>query len=267
MLFTLRLTCWKTQTNNGMVLGNSFTFLMGHSYFISCYSMHELKYLIYCLFKSIHVGICVFPQTLHQVKATMIFADRALWRHKASNGSGFPHCHSSVGNCCRRGMHTVWQSCGCSTPLYLQRGSCRVVELTTTCLSARLVSQEGFVARMLSGCCWRCLRMRLRVTAWAELTAANIKKKSCCRQCASAPHSVLSVVSSDPQAKQFGSGDWQMPMGKKTNNFFGWVNMLAAPCVNPWTWAEGGGEGEAGPSCFDGGKLLVQLHCNMEVHP
>lgn len=31
-------------------------FLIGHSYFISCYSMAELKYLIHGFCKFIHVG-------------------------------------------------------------------------------------------------------------------------------------------------------------------------------------------------------------------
>lgn len=79
--------------------------------------MDELKYLIYCLFKSIHVGICVFPQTLHQVKATMIFADRALWRHKASGWIGVPTLSQLGGE-----LLQAWDAHGV-TELWLQHTS------------------------------------------------------------------------------------------------------------------------------------------------
>lgn len=121
-LFTFHWTHWKTQTNKGTVLGNSFTFLIGHSYFISCSSMDELKYLIYCLHKFIHVGD-VYSLKCY-TKATVIFADRAVWRCEASDGLRFPHRPNSVGSCCRSGTQALQQSWDCRTPLYPCQGSC-----------------------------------------------------------------------------------------------------------------------------------------------
>lgn len=217
--------------------------------------MDELKYLIYCLHKFIHVGD-VYSLKCY-TKATVIFADRAVWRCEASDGLRFPHHPNSVGSCCRSGTQALQQSWDCRTPLYPCQGSCGFrLPPSVLVLCLRRVLQP-MCCQIAAGGAGRWIFM---LQLEPKLTAANIKKKSCCRQCASAPHLVLSVVSSDPQARHLGSGDRWKPTGKQINNFFGWVNTLAVPCVILWVWVEAAHEGEAGPSCFDGGKLLVQPH-------
>lgn len=183
--------------------------------------MDELKYLIYCLYKSTHEGYVYSLKHHNKLKQPWF-----LWMRRCGDASPAADRGSQAVPARWRAAAglgwAVWDSRGRRTPLSLQRGSPGVVGVGTgclpACLRARLLSWEGCV---LPGCCRSCFRMRLHVTAWADLTAANIKKKSCCRQCPSAPRLVLSVASSNPHTGQLVSWDGQKPTGKKTNNFFG----------------------------------------------
>lgn len=69
--------------------------------------MDDLKYLIYCLYKSIHVGY-VYSLKHHNKLKQLIFVE-SVWRCRGSSRSWIPCSPSSVKNCCRAGMGSLGQ--------------------------------------------------------------------------------------------------------------------------------------------------------------
>lgn len=225
--------------------------------------MDDLKYLIYWLYKSIHVGY-VYSLKHHNKLKQLWF----LWMRQCGDARPAADQGSHVVPARWRAAAglgwAAWDSCSCRTPLSLQRGSLGVVGLGMGCLpECLLLSWKGCV---LPACCRSCLRMKLHVTAWAELTAANIKKKSCCRQCPSAPRLMLWCLLIPTQGRLVHGMD-KSPWERKLTFF--WFELMC--CQLPaWSWEcvwkEAAREQQDCPICGCG-KQLVQLHCKVEVCP